>query len=143
MKCFSISSKFFSSKFFTYHHFRKLNFKSAFLIGLFQSFAIIPGISRSGSTIVTGLSQRLDPKKAFNFSFLLSLPAIFGAQLLNFNKFTQISTQKSPTYIAGFISAFISGYFSLKILKKLVVGGKLHYFAYYCLALGVSILIFT
>ncbi len=132
----------FSTKFFKFPHFNKLNSKSAILIGLFQSLAIIPGISRSGSTIVAGLSQKLNPKKAFNFSFLLSLPAIFGAQLINLGRLTKLDQQLSPIYLTGFISAFISGYFALKILKKLVIGGKLHYFAYYCLTLGASILVF-
>lgn len=119
----------------------KLNFKNSFVIGLAQSMAIIPGISRSGSTIVAGLHQGLTPQEAFNFSFLISLPAIIGAQLLQLNKLSTLSSSDIPTLAIGFATAFISGLIALKLLKRFVVSGKLHLFAYYCLTLAIITLI--
>lgn len=122
---------------------KKLNPKNSFLIGLSQTLAIIPGISRSGSTIVTGLHTGLSPTTAFNFSFLLSLPAIFGAQLLQLNKLVNLPPSQFPILLTGFLSAFISGFFALKLLKRFVINGKLHYFAYYCLILGLLIIVLS
>jgi len=119
----------------------KLNPKNSLQIGLAQALAIIPGISRSGSTIVTGLHTGLKPVEAFNFSFLLSLPAIFGAQLLQINKLANLPPSQLPILLSGFITAFISGFFALKLLKRFVNGGKLHLFGYYCLILGILTLV--
>ncbi len=119
----------------------ELNHKNTFLIGLAQALAIFPGISRSGSTIVAGLHTGLAPKTAFNFSFLLSLPAIFGAQLLQLNKLTNSPPSQIPSLLTGFITAFISGFFALKLLQKFVTNSKLHYFSYYCLVIGLLALL--
>ncbi|MEA3355348.1 MAG: undecaprenyl-diphosphate phosphatase [Patescibacteria group bacterium] len=118
----------------------RLNPKKSFLVGLAQALAIIPGISRSGSTITAGLYQGLTPKNAFNFSFLISLPAIFGAQLLQLNKLNNLTPSELPVLAIGFLSAFISGLLSLKLLKKFVINSKLHYFGFYCLLLGTLLL---
>jgi undecaprenyl-diphosphatase len=115
---------------------KKINFKNSILIGFSQALAIIPGISRSGSTIVTGLHTGLSPSTAFNFSFMLSLPAIFGAQLLQINKLASLSSLELPSLIIGFITAFASGLLALNLLKRFVINGKLHYFGYYCLVLS-------
>lgn len=114
----------------------KLKNSQALFIGIFQALAIIPGISRSGSTIVAGLSQGLKPLSAFNFSFLLSLPVILGAQLLQLTKLTQLNFSDTPFLLAGFTSAFISGLLSLKLLKRFLINKNLNPFAYYCLTLG-------
>ena len=119
----------------------KLSFKNSILIGFSQALAIIPGISRSGSTIVTGLHTGLSPTTAFNFSFLLSLPAIFGAQLLQLDKLTSLPTSQYPSLIVGFVTAFISGFFALKLLRRFVINGNLHYFGYYCLVLAALTLL--
>ncbi len=119
----------------------KLTTNNSLLIGLAQAVSIIPGISRSGSTIVTGLHTGLSPITAFNFSFLLSLPAIFGAQLLQLNKLVALPLSQLPVLLAGFITAFISGLIALKLLKRFVINAKLHYFAYYCLILAALILL--
>jgi undecaprenyl-diphosphatase len=118
----------------------KLNFSKSFIIGIFQALAIIPGISRSGSTIAVGLWQGLKRKTAFAFSFFLSLPAIMaalGLQLsgVNFATIDWLAT------IIGFFTAFISGLLALKILEKMVLQGRLLYFSFYCFALGVLILL--
>jgi len=119
----------------------KLTSQNSFIIGLFQALAIVPGISRSGSTITAGLFQRLKPETAFNFSFLLSLPAILGAQLLHLNELTNTGSYSPLSLTVGFFSAFISGLLSLKLLKKLLIKGKLHWFGFYCLLVGSLILI--
>jgi len=114
-----------------------------FIIGCFQALAIIPGISRSGSTISSAVFMGLKPITAFNFSFILSLPAILGAQLLFLPELTAISSKQIPFLFTGFITALISGFFSLKFLKKIITKGKLNIFAYYCLTLASLIFIYS
>jgi len=121
----------------------RLTWKNTLLIGLFQALAIIPGISRSGSTISAGIFAKLKPELIFNFSFLLALPAIFGAALLQLKDSNFSSSLLDLPLVIGFITAFISGLFALKLLKKFVSQGKFSFFAYYCLALGLTLLVFT
>lgn len=120
----------------------RLTWKNTLLIGLFQALAIIPGISRSGSTISAGIFAKLKPELIFNFSFLLALPAIFGAALLQLKDSNFSSSLLDLPLVIGFITAFISGLFALKLLKKFVSQGKFSFFAYYCLALGLILLFF-
>jgi len=115
----------------------------AFIIGCFQALAIIPGISRSGSTISSAVFMGLKPISAFNFSFILSLPAVLGAQLLYLPELTAVSNNQLPFLLIGFITALISGFFSLKFLKQLIIKGKLNAFAYYCLTLASSVFIYS
>jgi undecaprenyl-diphosphatase len=120
-----------------------LNWKNSLLIGLSQALAIFPGISRSGSTISAGIYSGVDQEKAAEFSFLLSIPVILGAGLLEFRK---ISLQDLPSgelagIVAGGIAAAASGYGAIKMLLGLVRRSKLQYFAYYCWAAGLSSLI--
>ena len=134
---------FISNKFLSLAKRTQLTYKDSIFIGLFQALSIIPGISRSGSTIVAGLFRHLSPQSSYNFSFLIALPAILGAQALHFNQLNQISTQSLPAYILGFLAAFISGVFSLKFLKRILQKGQLNRFAYYCLGLAVFTLIYS
>lgn len=115
------------------------NFKS-FNIGVAQGIAILPGISRSGATIVAGLLQGISPADAYNFSFLISLPAILGAQLLVVKDLPPSSLILNLNYGLGFLTAFIFGLLSLWWLKTLVRRGRLTGFAIYCLILGVLML---
>ncbi|MCG2692207.1 undecaprenyl-diphosphate phosphatase [Microgenomates group bacterium] len=121
----------------------RLTWKNTLLIGLFQAVAIIPGLSRSGSTISAGIFAKLQPELVFNFSFLLALPAIFGAALLQLKDSNFSSSLLDLPLVIGFITAFISGLFALKLLKKFVSQGKFSFFAYYCLALGLTLLVFS
>lgn len=120
-----------------------ISLKDAFFIGIFQSLAILPGISRSGSTIVAGLWRKLDRKTAFRFSFLLSIPAIIGALVLQLKDFQMIDIGQPVSVIVGFLTAALFGYLSLIWLNKIVVEKKLSYFGYYCLALGLIALFFA
>jgi len=115
------------------------------LVGLAQGIAVLPGISRSGSTIVAGMRTGFSADSAFRFSFLLSLPAIFGAALLEMKDLTAVPDWQSALpsgWPAGIAAAFLSGLAALVILRRLVARGKWRPFACYCAFLGtVSILL--
>jgi len=119
----------------------RLTWKNTLFIGLFQAIAIIPGISRSGSTISAGIFAKLRPELIFNFSFLLALPAIFGAAFLQLKDSNFSSSLLGLPLAIGFFAAFFSGLFALKILKKFVSRGQFSFFAYYCLVLGFLLLV--
>ncbi len=116
---------------------KDMGWKDSLLIGLAQAAAIVPGVSRSGSTIGTALAMGIDREKAARFSFLLSIPAIAGAFLLE-SGFTPVV---SGALIAGMATSFVVGYISLKFLMKVLMKGRLRYFAYYCWAVGAAIVI--
>jgi undecaprenyl-diphosphatase len=112
----------------------------AILIGIAQGLAIIPGISRSGATISTGLFCGLDRELSGKFSFLLSIPAILGATLLEFRKMD--AGQELWTTLIGTAIAFGMGILSLKFLMKIIKVGKIFNFSYYCWSLGTAMIIF-
>jgi undecaprenyl-diphosphatase len=115
---------------------------AAIIIGLVQGIAIIPGISRSGSTIAVGLLLGLDKQIAARYSFLLSIPAICGAEILNL--FSSHSGDMIPVHISliGMCSSFIVGYFALSLLMYLVKNGRMYVFSPYCfLAGGIALLL--
>ncbi len=123
---------------------RDLRPVDAIRIGLAQVVAIIPGISRSGSTISMAMFFGVEKYKAARFSFLLALPAILGATLL---ESMEILNHHYDTYqiwctLIGTITAFISGYITLKLLISWIQKGKFSYFAFYCFVLGVSGIIY-
>lgn len=113
------------------------------LIGIAQAFAILPGISRSGSTIVTALALGVEREKAARFSFILSLPAVFGAAILQIKDMleTSISGLQWFNLTVGAVAAFISGYLAILWLVDLVKRGKLEWFGYYCLLVSITGLI--
>ncbi|MDZ7586613.1 MAG: undecaprenyl-diphosphate phosphatase [Patescibacteria group bacterium] len=119
---------------------KNLNNQSATVIGVAQGLAVLPGISRSGSTIVAGLLFGLKPKDAYNFSFLISLPAIAAAQLLQIDDL-RLAVGELPNYIVGFSAAGVSGYLALLWLKRIVSRGQFTGFAIYCLILGGLLLL--
>lgn len=112
----------------------------AFVIGLGQAFAIVPGISRSGTTIFAATARGLKREDAAEFSFLLSIPAILGAIALQILKYHN-GAINIPSYATGFTTAFIFGVISIKVLLNLLRSKKLIYFAIYCLILGSLVLI--
>ncbi len=109
--------------------------RQTLLIGGFQAVAIFPGISRSGATIVEGLAQKLSREEAFKFSFYLSVPAVLGANILQLKDLSNINFL--PQSFLGMMAAFVVGYFSLKLLQKVLIAGKLYYFSAYCLLAGL------
>ena len=109
------------------------------LIGIAQGMAIIPGISRSGATISTGLFCGLDRQLSAKFSFLLSIPAILGATILEFRKINFV--QEIWTLLIGTAIAFGVGIVSLTFLIKINKMGKISNFSYYCWIIGIAIII--
>lgn len=105
------------------------------VVGLVQGLAIIPGISRSGSTITAGLFLGLTRETAARFSFLLSLPAIVGALILELLDTGGLNVALSAA-VAGFLTALVSGYLALVWLVRLVKAGRLHWFAPYLFVIG-------
>ncbi|NOX53620.1 MAG: undecaprenyl-diphosphate phosphatase [Planctomycetes bacterium] len=111
----------------------------ALAVGAFQSLALVPGISRSGSTIAAGLFAGLKRDAATTFSFLIAIPAIGGAAVLTAAEAWQAglgSLQPVPVAL-GMLTAFLVGLAALRLLIRAVSRGKLHWFAYYCLTIGV------
>ncbi|MDZ7698737.1 MAG: undecaprenyl-diphosphate phosphatase [Deltaproteobacteria bacterium] len=115
---------------------------AALAVGAAQGLAIMPGISRSGTTIVVGLLCGLERDLAGRFSFLLAIPAIVGAVVLQFSAEALTKIGVVPL-ILGFGTSALVGYFALKILMPMVRKGHLHYFAPYCWAVGLTVLILS
>lgn len=109
----------------------------AFSIGLVQGLAIIPGISRSGSTIGASLFTGLRRKDAAQFSFLLSIPAILAANLKEFKALAALEAGMLVSYLTGFLFAFAVAWLVISLLLRMVQRGNLKYFAWYCWALGL------
>ena len=123
---------------------KDLSLKNTFIMGCAQALAILPGISRSGSTISIGIFQRVSGKDAARFSFLLAIPAILGATILKLPELFQAGINKNflLALVIGTIVSYISGYIAIETLLKIVQKGKLYLFAPYCFILGIIALIF-
>jgi len=123
--------------------YRTAGVKQGVITGIAQGFGVLPGISRSGITISAALLSGMTREKAGEFSFLLSVPAILGALILQLKDSSELLSSVSLGIIAaGMISAFVVGLVSLKILLRLIKGGNLFYFSFYLIPLGVAGLIF-
>jgi undecaprenyl-diphosphatase len=120
----------------------ELTLKDSLVIGLFQALAILPSISRSGSTIAAALLIGVQPKAAFNFSFLLSIPAILGAVVIELPEITDNLQQVGLSYFVGIVAAFVSGWMALKVLRSVLVNRKLAYFSLYLLLLASALVFF-
>ena len=134
--------------FFT--HFAKSNegnvtYSKSVIIGLSQAMAILPGISRSGSTIATALLLGVEKSKATRFSFLMVLIPILGASFLKFKDYLEApevdNGLSAISLIIGFVAAFIAGYIACKWMIGIVRRGKLTWFAVYCLIIGAIALL--
>jgi len=124
---------------------KELNYLDSLLIGIAQGVATIPGISRSGFTISTGLLRKLKRELVFKYSFLLSVPAVLGAMIATIIKEHAKLTMGNidlGTTILGVIVSFIVGYIALQLLKKIFMKQKFHLFAFYCWIIGLSTIIF-
>ena len=122
---------------------RNLNAPSAFIIGIAQAIAVLPGISRSGATIATGLISGVDRSAIARFSFLMVIPPIIGASILDVGNISnsQYNSTDILNMCAGFIAAFLTGLFACKLMIRLVKNSKLIYFAIYCFLVGSICLI--
>ncbi len=116
---------------------------SSLLIGVVQSFALFPGISRSGITISAGLWLGIKPEEAVKYSFLLSVPVILGANILEFSNVSMQVLQNHIWYlIAGGITAYISGLIAIVLVLKVIKMGRFFWFGVYCLLVGTTGLLF-
>lgn len=122
---------------------KSLNFKNTFLVGFAQALAITPGISRSGITIFSGVFQGIKKEKAAEFSFILSIPAVLGANLLQIMKNPHgLNNGNISYYLVGFLTAFVFGLFSIKLVFQFLKDVRFKVFAYYCFVVGILALIF-
>lgn len=124
---------------------KKLGPLDAVLIGIGQGISIFSSISRSGATIATGMFAGVEREQLVRYSFLLSIPAIIGAVVIDavWAPGTQESTENNPpigteSYVIGAITSAIVGYLSIRLLIRTVVGGKFYIFAFYCFAIGIA-----
>ena len=120
-----------------------ISFFQSIIIGIMQGFGTLPGISRSGSTIAGALYSGVDAKAAGDFSFIISIPAILGAFLLELKDLGEVNSSiGAAPVIAGCAAAFATGYISLTFLMKVIRKGKLHWFAAYLIPVGILGLLF-
>ncbi len=117
----------------------------AVLVGCAQAVATVPGLSRSGTTIAAGMTRGFSRDFAVRFSFLMSLPAVLGANILSLVKAVKagFDTSLLPMYLVGVIVAMVSGYFAIRLVKLLSDKGKFGKFAYYCWIVGALSLVYS
>ncbi len=122
----------------------EISFKDSIIIGLYQMIAIIPGISRSGATIVGGMFQQLKRETAFNFSFILYIPISIATSILGVKDLLELTLTRSQVvlYLIATLVAGIFTYIFTKWFAKIVKEGKLIYFSIYCLLLGIVVILF-
>lgn len=123
---------------------REVNWFRGVMIGIAQALALLPGISRSGMTVGTGLVAGVSRRRAVEFAFLLAVPAIFGAALMEAPRVGKFCVEgHTAPVIAGGIAAFLSGYIAIGVLLRAVQRGRLHWFGYYCIALGGGVVVWS
>ncbi len=121
--------------------YQNITYKNAVVIGLMQGFAVLPGISRSGSTISAGVLQGIDSEKATSFSFILSIPIILASLFYElfscFYEGTQFFAGSYIYLIISFIISLVSGIFAIKIMKKITKTGKYYWFSIYLCVIAI------
>ncbi len=124
---------------------RNARLLDALVVGAAQAVATCPGISRSGMTITTGCFMNFERPFAVRYSFLLSIPAVFGANLLALKDALELGVAWSdvPVYLAGVVTAALVGYGCIRLLRMIAERGRFGVFAYYCWAVGLLVLVFT
>jgi len=134
-----ITATFLAFTFYAKQKEKEISFRDALIVGVAQTFAILPGISRSGSTIATGLLLGNKKSEVAKFSFLMVLVPILGENVLSLFKtdISQAGSIDTSVLVIGFIGAFVSGLLACSWMIKLVKKGKLIYFAIYCLIIGL------
>ena len=122
---------------------RSATWLDALLVGVGQAVATLPGVSRSGMTITAGCFVGYERRFAVRFSFLLSIPAVLGANILSIGDAVQagINGAEVPMYLVGVITAAVVGYLCIRLLKYVADKGRFGAFAYYCWAVGILTLV--
>lgn len=120
-----------------------MTWKNALMIGLFQVAGLLPGVSRSGSTLVGGATQKLKQNDAADFAFLLAIPAMLGSAILDIGSIADALQNKDLyiPYIVGFIVTLFFTYFTIKLFFSFIRKRKLSIFSIYCLAMGTLVII--
>ncbi len=119
---------------------KDLTFKDALAIGVIQGISVLPGISRSGSTLFAAISRKLKTEIAFNFIFLLAIPAIIGASLLEITKNLFLVMSMRGELVVGLIISCIFGIIGIKMLRYVITRSKLWYFSIYLIVWGIILL---
>jgi len=115
---------------------------AALAIGAAQAFALLPGISRSGSTVAAGVALGVTPIRAAEFSFLMSVPAIAGAAVAQAPELRAVGSGIGVAPLAiGFVAALVSGVFAIRVFVRMLSRRTFHHFAYYCWAVGTAYLV--
>lgn len=124
---------------------KNMRIKDALIIGVCQAIATIPGLSRSGTTITAGMATGLNRDFAVKFSFMMSLPAVLGANILSLAKAAKAGIDVSllPAYLVGMVVAMISGIFAIGLVKRITSKGRFGNFAYYCWGVGALTIILS
>lgn len=118
-----------------------ITWRAALLIGTAQALALVPGISRSGITIVTAMLLGFERESAARFSFVLSIPAVFAAGILTLPDLADVSGGESVTILIGFLASAVAGIFALRFLMRFLKSGTLKPFAWYRIGLAVLLLL--
>ena len=126
----------------------EISFRDTIIIGIIQACAVLPGLSRSGSTIATGVWLGNNKEQVAKFSFLMVILPVLGETVLDGMKMMKGETSvfsaiSLPVMLCGFIAAFVSGLFACKWMINVVKKGELKYFAFYCIALGLFAIIYS
>ena len=118
---------------------RNATMLDAIIVGFGQALAVVPGISRSGTTIAVGMVRKFDREYAVRFSFLLSIPAVLGANILSLADALKSGTDWSllPMYLVGVVVAAVSGYLAIRLLRYIAKKGSFGWFSYYCWGAGL------
>ena len=120
----------------------EITIKDAIKIGFFEAIALFPGISRSGATIVGGMLLGLKRKTAFKFSFMLYIPITIATMILGIKDIIQTNTNLLIYYLVGAYFAGVTTFFATKWFKNIMTKGKMIYFVYYCLIVGILVILF-
>ena len=116
----------------------EITIKDALVIGLFQCFGVFPGISRSGSCISGAMVRKIEKEEAANYAFMLFVPAVIGAFVLELGNISLISC-----YLASFLVSMVATFYAFKILLNFIKKGKLFYFSIYCLVIGIITFVYS
>jgi len=119
----------------------EITLKNSIFMGIAQAVSIIPGISRSGATIFTGVAARVERAKVAEFSFLLSIPAILGAMVFQLGKYGFGAVENPLNYLVGFLASAVVGFFSISLVFKFLLGRQFKVFGIYAIVLGVAFLL--
>ncbi len=123
---------------------KNISFNNAFIIGISQAIAMVPGISRSGATISTSVLLGVDRVRAARFSFLMVVPLIFGKVAKDvLSGGIAFESSQISTLGVGFVAAFVAGLFACNWMIALVKRSKLSYFAIYCFVIGLAVIGYT